>query len=79
MPPDSTLIVELEDRNPDGRARGYSQGRAVLVSQGLPGERVRVRVDRETRGTVQGRVAELVDPINSRIETACPHTFDHGG
>ena len=75
MAPDSTLLVELEDRNPDGRGRGYSQGRAVLVSQGLPGERVRVRVDRETRGTVQGRVAELVDPINSRIDTACPHTF----
>lgn len=34
-----------------------------------------MRVDRTTRGTVQGRVAKLIRPDPGRVETPCAHAF----
>lgn len=34
-----------------------------------------MRVDRTTRGTVQGRVAQIVRPDAGRVETPCSHVF----
>ena len=75
------MRVTIEDRNADGRGRARlpgaqgRPGRVVLVSQAHPGERVTVRVDRTTRGTVQGRVAQLEVADPGRIRHACAHEF----
>ena len=67
--------VDISDRNPDGRGRGSLDGRAVLVSQAHPGETVDVRVDKSTRGTLQGRVSTIVTADPHRIAHSCPHEF----
>ncbi|MCG8456397.1 MAG: 23S rRNA (uracil(1939)-C(5))-methyltransferase RlmD [Holophagales bacterium] len=67
--------VDIEDWNTDGRGRGHHGGKAVLVSQAHPGERVRLRLDKTTRGTLQGRVGELLRRDPRRVRTPCPHTF----
>ena len=69
------MRVTIEDRNDDGRGRGRVGSKIVLVSQAHPGETVTMKVDRTTRGTVQGRVArvEVADP--ARIEHPCDHAF----
>ncbi len=69
------MKVRIEDRNPDGRGRGKDGDRAVLVSQAHPGEVVVVRPDRTTRGTVQGRVARILDRDPTRIGHDCGHEF----
>lgn len=69
------MRIDIEDRNEDGRGRGRTGKRVVLVSQAHPGEQVTVRVDRTTRGTVQGRVAQLLRKDPARIETPCRHAF----
>ncbi len=69
------MRVRIEDRNHDGRGRGTAEGRTVLVSQAHPGEVVRVRTDRVTKGTVQGRVGTLLTPDPTRIAHTCQHEF----
>ena len=69
------MRIQIDDRNEDGRGRGRAGKRVVLVSQAHPGEEVTVRVDRTTRGTVQGRVAKVIRPDPGRVETRCSHAF----
>jgi 23S rRNA (uracil-5-)-methyltransferase RumA len=47
----------------------------VLVSQAHPGELATVRVDKRTRGTLQGRVARLLRADASRLRHDCRHEF----
>jgi 23S rRNA (uracil1939-C5)-methyltransferase len=65
--------VRIRDRNQDGRGRGDYGDRIALVCHAHPGEEVQVRVDRETRGTLQGRVRrwQVRDP--RRIQHSCAH------
>jgi 23S rRNA (uracil1939-C5)-methyltransferase len=69
------MKVEITDRNRDGRGRCRVGSRAVLVSQAHPGELVTVRVDKKTRGTLQGRVARLLRADPRRISHGCQHEF----
>ena len=69
------MKVRIEDRNPDGRGRGHCGGRTALISGAHPGEEIVARVDRETRGTVQGRVSRILVADPRRVETPCPHAF----
>lgn len=73
------MRVEIEDRNEDGRGRGRVDGRVALVSQAHPGEDVELRLDRTTRGTVQGRVKELYRRDETRVAHGCAHEFDCTG
>jgi 23S rRNA (uracil1939-C5)-methyltransferase len=69
------MDCKIEDLNNDGRGRGRVGGKTVLISQALPGEMVRVRPDFATRGTVQGRVAELISAAPERATHPCQHEF----
>ncbi len=59
----------------DGRGEGRLEDRAVLCSQALPGDEVRVKVDRVSRGLIQGRVHELLFSGGKRYRHPCPHEF----
>ena len=65
----------IEDLNQDGRGRGFLGKKTVLVSQALPGEEVSVRLDRKTRGTLQGRVGRFFEKRTDRLEHSCSHEF----
>ncbi len=71
--------IRIEDRNPDGRGRGYvgkpPNAKTVLVSQAHPGEEIALRLDRKTKGTLQGRVQKLIEPDLRRIRHDCQHEF----
>lgn len=69
------MKVRIEDWNTDGRGRGTLGSKTVLVSQAHPGEEVSVRLDRKTRGTLQGRVLRLIDADPGRIRHSCRHEF----
>ena len=67
--------VEIVNRNDDGRGRGYIGDRVALVAQTVPGDIVTVRIDKQTKNTVQGRVKRLVQASPQRVKANCPHEF----
>jgi 23S rRNA (uracil1939-C5)-methyltransferase len=62
-----------------GSALGHHEGRPVLVSGALPGERVAVEPLRQAKGVVHGRLLEVLTPSIERIEPPCPYFGRCGG
>lgn len=62
----------------DGFAHGGAavgrlpDGRACFVDHGIPGERVRVRIDQQRRRWARGTVVEVLEPSPDRVTPPCP-------
>lgn len=79
MTPD-LLTVKLEKLTYGGDALGrLSDGRAVFIPFGLPGETVRARILEEKRGHVRAELVELLEPSPQRIAPRCKHFGVCGG
>ena len=74
------LIVKLEKLTYGGDAFGrLSDGRAVFIPFGLPGETVRARIVDEKRGHVRAELVEFLEPSLERILPRCKHFGICGG
>ena len=63
-----------------GDAMGrLSDGRAVFVPFGLPGERVRLRFTEEKKNFARGEIIEILEPSIERITAKCKHFGECGG
>ncbi len=62
-----------------GNGLGRLDGRVVLAPYVAAGERVRVEVDRERRGLLEGRTVEIVQPAAERVAAECPYFGRCGG
>lgn len=80
-PTDENDIIELEltDLAYGGDAVGRYQGRAVFVTGGLPGERVRARLTRERNNYARGVVVEIVRASPDRVAAPYPEMGASGG
>jgi 23S rRNA (uracil1939-C5)-methyltransferase len=56
----------------DGVARD-AQGRVTFVPRTAPGDRVRVRLVKQTASFARGEIVEVLAPSPSRVEPACAH------
>ncbi|OGQ17862.1 MAG: hypothetical protein A2138_06655 [Deltaproteobacteria bacterium RBG_16_71_12] len=56
---------------PGGRALLRAPGGVVFARGGLPGERVRVRIERAARGVRHGVVVEVLEPSADRVAPDC--------
>ncbi|HEX2997960.1 MAG TPA: class I SAM-dependent RNA methyltransferase [Anaerolineales bacterium] len=75
-----TFDLQLEKLTYGGDAMGrLSDGRAIFVPFGLPGERVRVRLTEEKRGFARGELLEVLDASPQRIDPRCVHFGVCGG
>ena len=61
-----------------GDALGHHQGRAVLVPQALPGERLEVEPVRMAKGVLHARPVQILEAAPDRIAPPCPY-FGHCG
>jgi 23S rRNA (uracil1939-C5)-methyltransferase len=74
------LTVRLEKLVYGGDALGrLTDGRAVFIPFGLPGELVRVRVVEQRRGLVRADLVEVLEPSPQRIAPKCRHFGVCGG
>jgi len=64
------VVVDVERPAAGGRMIARHEGRVLLVGGAIPGERVRVRVERVERGVVRASVVEVVDPSPDRRPVA---------
>ena len=62
-----------------GEALGFHDGRTVLVSRVLPGERAEVEEVRQQKGVVHARPLRILEPSPQRIDPACPYFASCGG
>jgi 23S rRNA (uracil1939-C5)-methyltransferase len=62
-----------------GRGLGRLGGQAVLVPFVLPGEVVRIEVEKERRGFLEARLVEVVSSSGERVEPPCPYFRRCGG
>jgi 23S rRNA (uracil1939-C5)-methyltransferase len=62
-----------------GEALGFHQGRTVLVSRVLPGERVEVEERRTAKGVVHARPLRILAAVPERVEAPCPYFGRCGG
>ena len=62
-----------------GRGLARSGGEVVLAPFVLPGERVRVRIERRRSGMAEAALEEVVEPSAARVEPPCPYFGRCGG
>ena len=73
------LEVEIERILPGGYGLAHSAGRTVFVSLAAPGDRLRVRVDRQQGKVLFASIEEILVASPDRIEPPCPYFGRCGG
>jgi tRNA/tmRNA/rRNA uracil-C5-methylase (TrmA/RlmC/RlmD family) len=73
------LEVEIERILPGGMGLAHANGKTVFVSLAAPGDRLRVRVEREQGNVLFASIEEIVAPSAVRIEPPCPYFGRCGG
>src|SRR4029079_6659267 len=73
------LEVEVERILPGGLGLAHAGGKTVFVSLAAPGDRLRVRVDREQGNLLFASIEEVLTPSPVRIEPPCPYFGRCGG
>src|SRR5689334_14524252 len=74
-----SLEVEVERILPGGMGLAHAGGKTVFVSLAAPGDRLRVRVDREQGNVLFASIEEIITPSPLRIEPPCPYFGRCGG
>jgi 23S rRNA (uracil1939-C5)-methyltransferase len=74
-----SLEVEVERILPGGMGLAHAGGKTVFVSLAAPGDRLRVRVDREQGNVLFASIEEILTPSPVRIEPPCPYFGRCGG
>jgi len=73
------LEVEIERILPGGMGLAHADGKTVFVALAAPGDRVRVRVEREQGNDLFASIEEILTPSSVRIEPPCPYFGRCGG
>lgn len=77
--PGDVLDVLVERPVYKGQGLARHEGQVVFVPRGLPGERVRVRVEAVTPGFIRAEPLEVIEPGPGRREAPCVHFAACGG
>jgi 23S rRNA (uracil1939-C5)-methyltransferase len=67
------LELEIDSLAYGGRGVARANGYVVFVAGGLPGDRVRARLDKAKRGYAEGSAIELLRPSEERVPLTCEH------
>jgi len=73
------LEVEIERVLPGGMGLAHANGKTLFVSLAAPGDRVRVRVEREQGNVLFASIEQILAPSPLRIEPPCPYFGRCGG
>ncbi len=73
------IELELTGMAHGGSAVGRHENRAVFVTYGIPGERVRARITQDKGRFLNAELVEVLSPAEGRVEARCPHFGRCGG
>ena len=71
--------VEIERILPGGYGLAHADGKTIFVALAAPGDRLRVRVDRQQGNVLFASIEEILVPSPERIEPPCPYFGRCGG
>ena len=71
------VVVETIDRR--GRAVGVADGHPIIITRGIPGDRVRARVTKRRKGALEGVSLEMLERGSGHVEARCQHHVSCGG
>lgn len=74
-----SLEVEVERILPGGLGLAHAGGKTVFVSLAAPGDRLRLRIDREQGNVLFASIEEIIEPSRLRVEPPCPYFGRCGG
>ncbi len=76
--PASSEVV-IEGLTHDGRGVVRGQGRTILVDRAIPGDKVRIRIQRQTTKRIDATIGKLIEPSPHRTTPPCPWYGQCGG
>jgi len=79
MNTDQSFEVEIERILPGGMGLAHDGDKTVFVSLAAPGDRVRVKIEREQGNVLFASIEEIITPSPVRIEPPCPYFGRCGG
>lgn len=72
-------IVTIEDMGSEGEGVGKIDGYTVFVKDALPGEKARIKITKAGKSFGYGRLMEVLEPSEYRVEPRCPIARKCGG
>lgn len=79
LPPQGSFELKIESMTHDGRGVGRIDGKPVFVHGTLPGEDISFEYTEVRRDFAEGRLLEVLTPVESRVVPACDHYGVCGG
>ena len=73
------IELQITDLAFDGKSVAHLDGKVVFLKGGLPGEKVLAEITRKKARYNEGKVIEILEKCDKRIEAVCPHDFECGG
>ncbi len=77
--PTEPFEADVVDLTHDGRGVARIEGKAVFIDGALPGEKVRFQYTGKRRQYDEGKVLEILQPSEDRVEPKCEHFGICGG
>ena len=71
--------VQIESLSHEGRGICHHNGKIVFVFAALPGERVKIQINKSTKKYAEASVVEILQASPLRIQPQCPHFSVCGG
>ncbi len=69
---DKPVLVQIDKLVHGGKGLAHEGSLAVFVEGVLPGESVRIQLERVKKGYAEGRLLEVVTPSPDRTAAPCP-------
>ena len=76
---DKTVLVQIDKLVHGGKGLTHDGSLAIFVEGVLPGESVRIQLERVKKGYAEGRLLEVVTPSPHRTDAPCPVYGQCGG
>src|SRR2546427_6278313 len=76
---DKSLLVKIDKLVHGGKGLAHDGSLAVFVEGVLPGESVRIQLERVKKGYAEGRLLEVMTPSPHRTDAPCPVYGQCGG
>ncbi|WP_093372278.1 23S rRNA (uracil(1939)-C(5))-methyltransferase RlmD [Tindallia magadiensis] len=71
--------VTIEDLTHQGEGVGKVEGFPLFIPGTIPGDLVKVRVDKKRKNFGHASLVELIEPSEDRVESVCPYHHHCGG